>query len=94
MEQEKRIVRLSKIDQKLRRMDSDEQFLATSAVAVRTIEETLERLIFSRKILAPLLGARLVPPCHVYHVDLDEIEYIERNLESVRPGKTKLTKNS
>ena len=46
----------------------------------------MERLIFGRKILTPLLGRRLVSPCHVYHIDLDEIDHIERALEPVRPG--------
>jgi len=42
--------------------------------------------MFSQKILVPLLGPGLVRPCHVYHVDLDEIEEIGRALDNLRPG--------
>ena len=67
-------------------MDSDYQFVSDNVDGIRTIDETMERLIFGRKILTPLLGRRLVSPCHVYHIDLDEIDYIERTLEPIRPG--------
>ena len=90
---EKKIVRLAKIDNKLRRMDSDYQFVSNNVSGIRTIEETRERIVFAWKILAPLLGPRLVSSCHVYHIDLDEIEEIERALEAVRPGKKKQTAN-
>ena len=74
-------------------MDSDYQFVSNNVSGIRTIEETRERIVFAWKILAPLLGPRLVSSCHVYHIDLDEIEEIERALEAVRPGKKKQTAN-
>ena len=79
-------MRLAKIDNRLRRMDSDYQFVSDNVDGMRTIQETLERLIFGRKILEPLLSHRLVSPCHVYHIDLEEIADIERDLEALRPG--------
>lgn len=88
--QERKIVRLAKIDNKLRGMDSDDQFVADGINGgIRTIGETLERLVFSQKILVPLLGPGLVRPCHVYHVDLDEIEEIGRALDNLRPAHRK-----
>ncbi|KAI9560297.1 Inositol-pentakisphosphate 2-kise [Daphnia sinensis] len=88
--QEKKIVKLAKIDYKLRRMDSDNQFVAQEVNGgIRTIAETLERLIFSQKILGSLLGAGLVRPCHVFHVDLDEIEEVDRLIDVFRPAHRK-----
>jgi len=85
--QERMIVRLAKIDNKLRRMDSDNQFITENINGgIRTISETLERIVFSQKILGHLLGAGLVRPCHVYHIDLDEIEQISQLLDNIRPG--------
>ena len=86
--QERLILRFAKIDTKLRRMDSDHQFVAGNVSGLLTIDETFERIVFGRKILTPLLGARLVSPRHVYHVDLDEIEEIEAALDAVRPGQS------
>lgn len=46
--------------------------------------------MFSQKILGSLLGAGLVRPCHVYHVDLDEIDEVDRQIDIFRPGKLKI----
>lgn len=46
----------------------------------------LERIVFSEKILGMLLGAGLVRPCHVYHVDLEEIDEVDRLIDIFRPG--------
>jgi len=74
------------MDSKLRRMDSDHPWVSNNVDGMRTIEETMERLIFAGKILGPLLGQQLITPSHVYHIDLEEIDEIERALESIRPG--------
>lgn len=52
-----------------------------------TYSKQLERIVFSQKILGTLLGAGLVRPCHVYHVDLDEIDEVDRLIDIFRPGK-------
>lgn len=71
-------------------MDSDNQFISeTINGGIRTISETLERIVFSQKILGHLLGAGLVRPCHVYHIDLDEIEQISQLLDNIRPAHRK-----
>ncbi|XP_046462392.1 inositol-pentakisphosphate 2-kinase-like isoform X1 [Daphnia pulex] len=88
--QEKKIVKLAKIDYKLRRMDSDNQFVAQEVNGgIRTIDETLERLFFSQKILGSLLGDGLVRPCQVCHVDLEEIEEVDHLIDVFRPAHRK-----
>lgn len=77
------------MDSKLRRMDSDHPWVSNNVDGMRTIEETMERLIFAGKILGPLLGQQLITPSHVYHIDLEEIDEIERALESIRPAHRK-----
>ena len=47
----------------------------------------MERLVFSQKILGSLLGAGLVRPYHVYHVDLEEIDEVGQLIDIFRPGK-------
>ena len=61
--------------------------LSLLSIRKKIFGRQLERIVFSQQILVPLLGPGLVRPCHVYHIDLEEIEEIGRALDNLRPGR-------